>query len=146
VPRVYVDMDGVLCDYQGAHDRARIANPDEPWPQSVRGFFQNLAPMPGALAAFAQLRGLPGFDVHILTAASVNNPLSYTEKRFWVEAHIGFDMCKRLILAPDKSLLKGDFLIDDHAAGRGQEGFEGELMHFGSARWPDWPAVLARWI
>ena len=139
-------MDGVLCDYQGAHDRERIADPAEPWPQRFAGFFQNLVPMPGALAAFRTLFALPGFDVHILTAASVNNPFSYSEKRLWVENHLGFDLCKRLNIAPDKSLFKGDFLIDDHAAGRGQENFEGELMHFGSARWPDWQAVLARWI
>ncbi len=146
MPLVHVDMDGVLCDYKGAWDRAKGLDATLSWPQSVPGFFENLVPLPGAINAFNQLRGLAGFRVHILTAASVYNPLSYCEKRIWVEKHLGFDMCDDLTITPDKSLLKGDFLIDDHDSGRGQENFGGELMHFGSARWPDWQAVLARWI
>jgi 5'-nucleotidase len=146
VTLVYVDMDGVLCDYQGAWDRGKQNDPAQDWPQSVPGFFAGLEPLSGAIAAFNRLRAIPGFRVHILTAASVYNPPSYSEKRIWVETHLGFDMCDDLTIASDKSLLKGDFLIDDHDRGRGQEGFEGELIHFGSVKWPDWNSVLARWL
>jgi len=44
-------------------------------------------------------------------------------------------------LATNKGLLKGDYLIDDYVAGRGQENFEGELIHFGSEQYPDWSSV-----
>jgi len=36
----------------------------------------------------------------------------------------------------------GDYLIDDHASGRGQEDFQGELIHFGSEKFPDWKVIL----
>jgi hypothetical protein len=52
-------------------------------------------------------------------------------------------MCGHFTITPDKSLWMGDFLIDDHDSGRGQENFQGELIHFGSAKWPDWATVLA---
>ena len=42
----------------------------------------------------------------------------------------------------DKSLLKGDFLIDDTLE-YGQTEFEGELLHFGSGnKFPDWKTVV----
>jgi 5'-nucleotidase len=41
-------------------------------------------------------------------------------------------------------LLKGDFLIDDYITGRGQEYFEGELIHFGSNQYPDRLSVRER--
>jgi hypothetical protein len=56
----------------------------------------------------------------------------------WVEDHLGFEAVKRLIISPDNSLLRGHVLIDDHAAGRGQEHFVGELIVFGSPACPDW--------
>jgi 5'-nucleotidase len=81
-------------------------------------------------------------DVHILTAPSIYNPLCYTEKRLWVEDHLGFDAVNRLIIAPDKSLLRGDVLIDDQAEGRGQDCFKGSLMLFGSKQCPDWETCV----
>lgn len=70
------------------------------------------------------------------------NPLCYTEKRIWVENHLGFEFTYKLILATNKGLLKGDYLIDDYVAGRGQENFEGELIHFGSYKYPDWDSIM----
>jgi 5'-nucleotidase len=140
---IYVDMDGVLCDYKGAWDRAKSLDPTLTWPQSVPGFFAGLEPLPGAIESFNILRNMEGIRLHILTAASVYNPPSYAEKRIWVEQHLGFDMCDHFTITPDKSLWLGDFLIDDHDGGRGQERFGGELIHFGSVKWPDWATVLA---
>ena len=139
---VYVDMDGVLCDYYAAFERERLRDPAQPYPQSVPGFYRGLGPIDGALEGFAALSARPELDVHILTAPSVYNPLSYTEKRLWVEDHLGFDAVHRLIIAPDKSMLRGDYLIDDQSEGRGQERFAGTLIHFGRGAWPDWCSVL----
>ena len=51
------------------------------------------------------------------------------------------DMVERLIISPNKSLLKGDYLIDDNYTGRFQNEFEGEFIHFGTSEYPDWKSV-----
>jgi len=139
---VYVDMDGVLCDFAEAHATALAANPGIQYPQRQYGFFRNLKPLSGALAAMASLRSNPTIEVYILTAPSIPNPLCYSEKREWVENHLGIEMVQKLIISPNKGLNKGDFLIDDHREGRGQDTFEGRLIHFGSAQFPEWEDVL----
>ncbi|MEM9528789.1 MAG: hypothetical protein AAGA31_19410 [Bacteroidota bacterium] len=139
---VYIDMDGVLCDFVLAYETALAANPDIKYPQSQYGFFRKLRPMPNAIEAIATLRANPELDVYILTAPSIYNPLCYSEKREWVEDHLGMEMVKRLIISPNKALCRGDYLIDDHTTGRGQENFTGRLIHFGSTDFPNWAAVL----
>jgi 5'(3')-deoxyribonucleotidase len=137
---VYVDMDDVLCDYSGAHDNATRSQPDIAYPQSIAGFFKGLVPISGAIEAVNKLR--KRFDLFVLSAPSTRNPLCYTEKRIWIENHFDYAFTKKLILSPDKGLFRGQFLIDDHTSGRGQERFDGELIHFGSPRFPDWNSVL----
>jgi len=46
-------------------------------------------------------------------------------------------------ISPDKSLLKGDYLIDDYDYGKGQDNFDGTLIHFGSSEFKSWREVLA---
>lgn len=140
--RVYIDMDGVLCDFETAFIRDKALFTDTAYPQSRQGFYLNLSLILGAQDAMNVLLTVDNIDPFILTAPSIYNPLSYTEKRLWVENHLGFEWVKRLIISPDKSLLKGDVLIDDHDSGRGQEQFEGRLLHFGSEAYPDWKSVL----
>jgi 5'-nucleotidase len=138
---IYVDMDDVLCAYTSAHRHALSNNPDIAFPQSVVGFFQFLEPVDRAIEAVNELRTL--FDVFVLTAPSTRNAHSYSEKRIWIEEHFDYSFTKKLIISPDKGLLKGDCLIDDHTSGNGQERFEGLLVEFGSDVFPDWNAVLA---
>lgn len=138
---VYIDMDDTLCDYQDGYRRMQARYPGLAYPQSVEGFFLGLEPMPGAIEAFRYLWNKDAFAVYILTAPSVINPHSYTEKRLWIERHLGLDVAYRLILCPNKGLLKGDILIDDHTHGKGQEHFNGTIMQFGSDRYPDWIAI-----
>ncbi|MFO1042268.1 MAG: hypothetical protein U0941_10815 [Planctomycetaceae bacterium] len=137
---VFVDMDDVLCSYTAAHSAALKSDPNQKFPQSIPGFFQNLTPLPGAILAVNELRQL--CDVFVLSAPSTRNPHSYTEKRLWIERHFDYDFTKRLILSPHKDLLKGDYLIDDRANGKGQDLFEGQLILFGSEDFPDWSSVL----
>lgn len=141
--RVYIDMDGVLCDIKSGFEKAKNANPEIKFPQSIVGIFEGLEPMPGAIAAVNSLRANDLLDVWILSAPSVRNPHCYAEKRIWIENHFGYDFAKRLILATDKSLLKGDVLIDDYAEGKGQDRFGGTLIQFGTPSCPDWRAALA---
>ena len=139
--RIYIDMDNVLCDYKKAHDAAMERQPEMPYPQSQYGFFRDLEPINSALYMFKILSN--NFDVWILTAPSVQNPMCYSEKREWVGKYLGFEAAKRLILSPDKSLLIGDYLIDDIEAGRAkQDQFKGTQIVFGNDKYPDWFKVM----
>ncbi len=137
--RIYVDMDDVLCQFSKAYQRSKVANSDLEYPQSIEGFFLALEPMPNGIDVVNRFRS--EFDVYILTAPSTRNPHSYTEKRLWIEKYFDYDFTKRLILSPNKALLKGDYLIDDYDKGKGQDKFEGILIHFGTPEFPDWQAV-----
>ena len=138
---IYIDMDDVLCHFTKAKDRDLLSNPGVIYPQSQYGFYQNLEPIKDGIEAVEALIDSSKFDPYILTAPSVKNPLSYTEKRVWVEHYFGINFVERLIICSNKGLLKGDYLIDDHVDGRGQENFEGELIQFGSKQYPDWVSI-----
>lgn len=138
---IYIDMDDTLCDYANAHQLALKLYPEIQFPQSQPGFFHDLLPITGGIEAMEQLLASQRYDPFILTAPSVMNPLCYTEKRTWVEAHLGMDYVHRLIISPRKDLLKGDFLIDDYNEGKGQESFAGTVMHFGAEPFLDWKSV-----
>lgn len=122
-------MDGVLCDFKGAVTRSFQENPAINYPQSQYGFFTGLEPIKNGVETVNKLAEY--FDVYILTAPSVKNPLCYTEKRVWIENHFGMAMVEKLIISPNKGLNKGDYLIDDFISGNGQENFEGKVLHFG---------------
>jgi len=132
--RVYVDMDRVLCDYDKAYNA--LWKPNMQYPQSQHGFFTNLEPYEGAIDAMNKLS--EKYDVWILTRPSMGNPMCYTEKRVWVEEHLGMEFVQKLILSPNKNLLIGDYLIDDY-----QWDFQGKQFLFQSDEYPDWDSVLA---
>ena len=136
--RIYVDMDDTLAKYQQAHTLAKQKTGIE-FPQSIPNFFLNLEPIERSIEGVLELSKI--YDVHFLTAPSYMNPLSYTEKRLWIEKYFGLEWCKKLILAYDKSLLKGDYLIDD-SIGKGQLEFEGELIQIGTQKFPNWDIIL----
>jgi 5'(3')-deoxyribonucleotidase len=139
--RIYIDMDDTLCDFSGASADAKLKNPTQKYPQSQWGFFCDLKPLLGAVESVARLREL-GHDVWILTRPSVKNLNCYSEKAYWVQKYLGEDMVEKLILACDKSLLKGDVLIDDHD-GFGQKEFEGEWIQFGTGNFTSWDDVMS---
>lgn len=139
---VYVDMDDVLCDFTQMYNASKERHPEIEYPHSVPETFLNLAPIDGAIEGFRALSANPALDVYILSAPSVFNSHSYTEKRLWVERHLGLDAAHRLILSTHKHLNHGDFLVDDQVDGHGQEKFSGELLHFGSERFPNWSSII----
>jgi len=138
-PIVYVDMDGVLCDFYKASVKAIKENPKQIYPQSKWGFFLKLEEIDGAIKGFRKLE--QKYDMWILTRPSFQNVNCYTEKAQWVWDHLGYDIVEKLIMSPDKSLLKGKYLIDD-MGNAGQEEFEGEWIHFGSEKFPNWNTVV----
>ncbi len=140
--RLYVDMDGVLVDFDSGVARL------DPWVRlayvghldDAPGIFALMDPLPGALEAFAELAQL--FDTYVLSTAPWRNPSAWSDKLLWVQRHLGEAGHKRLILCHHKDLLQGDFLVDDRRA-HGADRFPGEHILFGAPAFPDWPAVLA---
>lgn len=138
---IYVDMDHVLCDYKDGFSRQKALFPDLEFPQSQPGMYIGMNPLPGAIEAYQWLNDHPNTHVYILTAPSVHNSHSYSEKRDWVEKHLGLSVVQNLIITPHKNLNKGHYLVDDMPSGKGQDLFEGSLILFGSEQFPDWQSV-----
>lgn len=136
---IYVDMDNVICKYSEAIEEKRRTHPDIKYPQSIVDFFRNLKPIDGAIDGMEYL--FRNFDTYILIAPSLKNPLSYMEKRIWVEEYLGFKFVEKLIISPNKSLLIGDYLIDDNTSGAGQDRFRGNLLQFGK-HYPNWDSII----
>jgi 5'(3')-deoxyribonucleotidase len=134
---VYVDMDGTLCDFIGPFKTSEFKLK---YPQSKVGFFLDLDPIEGAIEGVKTLQ--TKYDVWILTRPSIKNTNCYTEKAEWIKKYLGEDMLNKMILCPDKSLVKGEFLIDDDYR-HGQPEFEGEHIHFMTdERFLNWTSIV----
>lgn len=132
---VYIDMDDVICNYKKNYVKHISRNPEIKYPQSQYGFFLDLEPIPGSIEAVLKISSL--CDVWILTAPSTPNPMSYAEKNYWIRQNLGEEYVNKLIISPNKSLLKGDYLIDDNEWTNWQGDFEGELLLIGSDEFPN---------
>ena len=146
--RIYIDLDGTVCDIKKAvndfREKNTHLNTDSiqfKYPWSLPGFFLNLEPIPGAIENANQL--ISDYDVWFLSRPSFKNTHSYTEKAEWVKNHFGYEMQKKLILCGDKSLLTGRILIDD-AENANQRGFMGIWLKIGSDQYPTWETVNQR--
>ena len=139
-PRLFLDMDGVLVDFDSAV--ARLSPEDHSTYaghyDEVPGIFSRMDPMPGAIEAWHRLDEL--YEIYILSTPPWGMPEAWSAKRRWVDEHLGEIGHKRLILTHRKDLAIGDYLVDDrtrHGAGR----FPGRHLLFGSPEWPDWATV-----
>jgi 5'(3')-deoxyribonucleotidase len=79
--------------------------------------------------------------VYILSTAPWKNPTAASDKVAWVTKYLDDVFHKRMVITHCKNLCKGDYLIDDRGK-NGTSEFEGEWIHFGSERFPDWESVL----
>jgi len=125
---VYIDLDGVIA---GCSEKARYENKEHK--EDVM-FFLTLSICPAAKESIEKLASIPDVDFYFLSKPSWSNPYSYAHKRIWLEKHFGDIAYKRLILTHNKSLLKGDFLLDDYNKNR--DGFGGEFVLIGSYEYP----------
>lgn len=134
--RVYVDMDGVIADYNAMAHKMGYALDDA---SRHPGFFTKLEPIAGSIEAIKQLS--KKYDVYILTAASWTNPVSFAEKIEWIKKYFP-SMYKRAIFSDNKSLLQGDYLIDDRCVNM-QKDFSGKWIQFGTSPYNTWDDVLS---
>ncbi len=137
---VYVDMDNVLVDFetgiaQLSDEERKIYDGryDE-----VPNIFAKMQPKEGAIEAVRAL--IQVYDVYILSTSPWNNPSAWSDKLEWVKRYLDVEMYKRLILSHHKDLNRGDYLIDDRIK-NGAIKFNGELILFGSNRFPNWRAI-----
>ena len=148
---VYVDMDNVLVNFQSGLDRVPEAIKREyaddgagkPHYDDIPHIFSLMDPVPGAIEAMRELR--PHFELYILSTAPWLNPSALSDKVEWVQRYFGKGkdsiFYKRLIISHHKDLNRGDFLIDDRKKNGASE-FLGELIQFGTDKYPDWPTVV----
>lgn len=136
---IYIDMDNTIFDYDSAYAKRKQEDPSIEYPQSEKGFFENLEPLEHAIRVVKALIDSPKYNVFFASAPSYYNPHSYTDKRLSIEKHFGFEHVDKLILVCKKDELKNKkrILIDDIDYGYGQENFTNH-MHFGSPSCPDW--------
>ena len=142
MPKIlYIDMDNVLVDFPSAFPRVppEVLKAHE-HPDEVPGIFSLMDPVKGAIEAYEELSRL--FDTYILSTSPWENPSAWSDKLLWVKRHLGKPAYKRLILSHHKNLNRGHFLVDDRTKNGAGE-FEGEHVHFGTGRFPDWSSVLS---
>ena len=138
---VYVDMDGVLVDFESAFPKLpdSVLAEYQGREDEIPGIFSLMDPVPGAIDSFVELA--ERFDTYVLSTAPWGNPSAWQDKLLWVKQYLCEYARKKLILTHHKDLLVGDYLIDDRTK-RGVDHFSGEHIHFASERFPDWEAVL----
>lgn len=120
-PLLCIDLDDTIANFSKA---APYRDPHEMY---GKGFFLNLEVMPGAREAVRQLWKSDKFDIHILSKPVADSPISYTEKSEWIAKHFPY-LLHKITLTQDKSLFKGDYLIDDYPFWSGK--FPGEFILF----------------
>lgn len=133
---VLVDMDGTICNlwdsvnvylrFQGFQTVPTIRLTEyaveDIYPDRDRqlvvaealespGVYLRAEPMPGAIDALKHLQKF--FDVFLVTVPWPGSLFCAQEKESWVYRYLGPEWVYRLILTHDKTMVHGDFLIDD---------------------------------
>lgn len=115
---IYIDMDGVLVDFEcGMNDHGIDVN-HIPWDDMGDDFFNSLRPIPGAVDFYRKV--VSYFETVRILSGPTLHPGSFSGKAKWVERVLGNGSkyeIKRLLLVPsdDKMLLSKSkrILIDD---------------------------------
>ena len=135
-------MDGVLVDIFKAcetkYGKESVSKIGDLLDEDPELFFE-AEPMAGAIEAYNKL--IEVFDVYLLTSSPWKSMGATEAKQRWVMKYLGDSADKRMIVSHNKNLMIGEYLIDDRTANGAGE-FKGELIQFGTEKYPDWNSVL----
>ena len=180
-PVVLIDQDGVVADYEeGFLKLWRQRYPEKPSLELYQrtalrieddyeqlekglgdlvrrvlhepGFNRHLPVIPGAIRPVVEMLGM-GIEVFFCSSPSYNNPTCHQEKVDWFRDHYGLAIAKRLILTTDKTLVRGDILIDDTPSQSGLMTPTWQMVTFTASynisadglrlcHWSDWRKVV----
>lgn len=133
-----IDMDGVIVNFnRGFSEKWKSQYPDKiflpPEKRKVyelekpyspecqelilkligqEGFFRSLKPNPGSLDALKEMREI-GLEPFICTSPWESSKYCIPEKLEWIENYLGKEWPRRTIITQDKTLVRGEILIDD---------------------------------
>lgn len=131
MPRLIIDMDEVMADtyekFVAAYAREFGRRPsqeelhgkkvyDLPGAGHLRdamyepGFFRDVRPMPGAIEVVREL--YEAYEVYVVTTATEFR-YSFIDKYNWLEEHMPFIDYRRIVFCGSKSIVHGDFMLDD---------------------------------
>lgn len=155
--RVFLDMDGVVVDFEG-YLRVRNAEREKRGLPLItgddvkreRGAYYEMWPVDGAIEGVHSIIGM-GFDVWLATKPPTGISGAYGDKAAWVLRHLP-ELKRKLIITHDKGMLGDgwDFLVDNRPHMANCHEFRGSLIQFGSdalhpsASWQvcSWPSLL----
>lgn len=138
---LFIDMDGVIVDFMQSVKNHPEFEKYKNEIDALTNVFLNALPMEHAIDSVGKLLDCGKYEVYIASTAPWGNIDSLSHKRIWIEKYFGDRLKKRLILTHRKDFLMGDYLIDDRLKNGAGE-FKGELLHFGTTKYPDWKSVL----
>ena len=134
---LFIDMDGVIVDFMQSVKNHPEYEKYKNEIDALPDVFLNALPMEFAIDSVGKLFDCGKYEVYIASTAPWGNIDSLSHKRIWIERYFGERLKKRLILTHRKDFLMGDYLIDDRLKNGAGE-FKGELIHFGTDKFPDW--------
>ena len=117
-----------------------------------KNFIFSLDPAPGGIDAVHTMLSA-GHDVRFCTSYLFEYEFCVMEKYAWIEKHFGNDFIEKLIITRDKTLVKGDLLIDDKPEISGivkpswehvlyDRPFNRQITDRRRLTWQNWQAVL----
>ncbi len=147
---VLIDMDGVIADFRKSFEKEvlkngweileeenkmhiRVKNDNDNkrriFINSQKGFYLNLEPIENSILAISEMLNDKNLEVFFCTTPSKKYKHCVPEKYRWIEKYFGFKATEKIIMTRDKTLVKGDFLIDDKP----------EIL--GAVKNPDWEHI-----
>jgi 5'(3')-deoxyribonucleotidase len=141
--RVFIDMDGVIVDFEGYMKSLQLTGDEV---KRMPGAYLKMPPIDGAINAVRSVIGM-GYEVWIATKPPTGIAYAYADKAAWIMEHLP-ELKRRIIITHDKSLLgdDGDWLCDDRPHKANCEQFEGTLLRFVDGfHWEEALDVLRLW-